>query len=228
MKTKLRHILSMLCCIMIGMPVAQAFDTTDIQKADNCVGGLQIVIGNNQVDFAIELSKTGKFGTQIILPDASRLQTERNEIANRNAGSVVSVVADENGFTAMPYVDNLINRVFIQDLSSAQNKEISAQEIVRILAPLATAYADAATGNLLEKAGLKANGKAGNMSVYTKPWPDDIDEWTHWTHSANGNAVAKDRKVGPPRHYQWFNEPRWQRSHEAASSTSRADAVMEE
>jgi hypothetical protein len=37
----------------------------------------------------------------------------------------------------------------------------------------------------------------------TKPWPDDIDEWTHYLHGADGNAVARDRVVGPPKRLRW-------------------------
>jgi outer membrane protein assembly factor BamB len=53
-----------------------------------------------------------------------------------------------------------------------------------------------------------------------KPWPSDIDEWTHYLHGADGNPVANDRVVGPPKHYQWIAEPLWLRDHETDSSVS--------
>jgi hypothetical protein len=31
-----------------------------------------------------------------------------------------------------------------------------------------------------------------------KPWPEDIDEWTHYLYDASGNPVARDQVVGPP------------------------------
>ena len=40
-----------------------------------------------------------------------------------------------------------------------------------------------------------------------KPWPAEIDQWTHYLHGADGNPVARDRVVGPPEHYQWIAEP---------------------
>ncbi|KPK45383.1 MAG: hypothetical protein AMK72_11140, partial [Planctomycetes bacterium SM23_25] len=49
-------------------------------------------------------------------------------------------------------------------------------------------------------------------------WPSDIDEWTHYLHGADGNPVAQDRIVGPPKHYQWISGPLWLRSHETDSS----------
>jgi outer membrane protein assembly factor BamB len=57
-------------------------------------------------------------------------------------------------------------------------------------------------------------------TLFRKPWPDAIDEWTHWLHSADGNAVADDRVVGPPRHVQWVAPPQWLRHHEASPSVS--------
>ena len=53
-----------------------------------------------------------------------------------------------------------------------------------------------------------------------KPWPEDIDEWTHHLHDVDGNPVANDRAVGPPRHVQWVTEPRWQRHHEMTPSVN--------
>jgi hypothetical protein len=37
---------------------------------------------------------------------------------------------------------------------------------------------------------------AGDRIV--KPYPDEMDEWTHFRHSAEGNMVAQDTVVGPP------------------------------
>ena len=60
----------------------------------------------------------------------------------------------------------------------------------------------------------------GTWLRFSKPWPPDIDEWTHYLHGADGNPVARDRVVGPPRHYQWTSGPKWLRSHETDSSIS--------
>ena len=31
----------------------------------------------------------------------------------------------------------------------------------------------------------------GRWTKTVKPWPEEIDEWTHWLHAADGNAVAR-------------------------------------
>ncbi|MDI6775444.1 MAG: hypothetical protein QME60_08675 [Verrucomicrobiota bacterium] len=58
----------------------------------------------------------------------------------------------------------------------------------------------------------------GRWTRTVKPWPQNIDEWTHWLHGADGNAVAKDRLVGPPHGIQWVERPLWQRHQEFTAS----------
>ncbi|MEA3366864.1 MAG: PQQ-binding-like beta-propeller repeat protein, partial [Planctomycetota bacterium] len=53
-----------------------------------------------------------------------------------------------------------------------------------------------------------------------KPWPADIDEWTHWLHGPDGNAVARDERAGPPRRFRWVAAPLWSRSHDSVPSVS--------
>jgi len=95
----------------------------------------------------------------------------------------------------LPYTDNLVNLIVADSLG-----KLPMSEVMRVLAP---------------------NGVAligGKKTV--KPWPKEIDEWTHYLHGADGNAVANDRVVGPPRHYQWIEGPMWLRDHETDSSVS--------
>jgi hypothetical protein len=53
-----------------------------------------------------------------------------------------------------------------------------------------------------------------------KDVPEDIDDWTHFFHGADGNAVAQDDKVGPPDRLQWLGGPRWSRHHDRMASMS--------
>jgi len=191
-----------------------------IQDKDRCPGGLQIVVGSGDVELAGALAKTGKFDTQILV-NAAKLQAERDAVIKQRATSLVSVVGDRTGLKALPYTDNLLNRVVLLNSSSATVPEVAAREIARVLAPLGMAYCgDAGLRKHLLKAGLQTKGRAGALEAFIKPWPKDIDEWTHYAHGPDGNAVARDRKVGPPRRFQWFAEPRWMRTHESESSLS--------
>ena len=60
----------------------------------------------------------------------------------------------------------------------------------------------------------------GGWSRFTKPWPQDIDEWTHFLRDASNNAVAKDERVATPRGVQWMAGPKRTRDHDALASMS--------
>ncbi|NOX56894.1 MAG: PQQ-binding-like beta-propeller repeat protein, partial [Planctomycetes bacterium] len=55
---------------------------------------------------------------------------------------------------------------------------------------------------------------------WIKPWPSNIDQWTHYLHGPDNNSVAQDTVIGPPRHFQWIAEPRFSRSHDHLASVS--------
>ncbi|NQT87942.1 PQQ-binding-like beta-propeller repeat protein, partial [bacterium] len=78
--------------------------------------------------------------------------------------------------------------------------DVPMAEVMRVLAPRGVALI------------------GGKKTV--KPWPDDIDEWTHFLHDASGNAVAKDTRVGSPRGMQWMAGPKRCRHHDALASMS--------
>ncbi|MCX5656573.1 MAG: hypothetical protein NTY65_18200 [Planctomycetota bacterium] len=80
--------------------------------------------------------------------------------------------------TRLPYADNLVNVVVAEDLGKTP-----MDEVMRVLAPLGVAY---------------VKGADGKWAKTLKPWPKEIDEWTHWLHDAGNNAVAHDTRVGPP------------------------------
>jgi outer membrane protein assembly factor BamB len=96
--------------------------------------------------------------------------------------------------TKLPFVDNLATLVVADDTP------VPTSEIMRVLHPYGVAYID------------------GKRTV--KPPPDDIDEWTHYLHSADNNAVAHDRQIGPPRHMQFLAAPLWSRHHDRLASIS--------
>ena len=115
----------------------------------------------------------------------------------RSLGVYGDVSVDGFDGRRLPYADNLVNLLVSEDLG-----EVPMAEVMRVLAPRGVVC-------------VKSNGE---WEQETKPWPEEIDEWTHWLHGADGNAVANDTVVGPPRHVQWIADPRWQRHHEMSPS----------
>jgi hypothetical protein len=129
--------------------------------------------------------------------DAANISEARKHIRSEGVYGKVSIQRLRGA--NLPYADSLVNLVVAEDLSG-----ISADEVMRVLCPGGAAYIK----------------KAGRWTKTKKPRPAEIDEWTHWLHDASGNAVARDRVAGPPRHLQWMARPFWARLHDAPSSTS--------
>ena len=99
----------------------------------------------------------------------------------------------------LPFVDNMVNLLVIENPAA-----IDEEEITRVLAPHGAAL-------LREDDGWR---------TIRKPWPESIDEWTHYLHGPSNNAVGDDTEVGPPRHYQWAGSPLYLRHHDHLSGFS--------
>jgi outer membrane protein assembly factor BamB len=117
----------------------------------------------------------------------------------RSSGLSGKVTVELWSGTHLPYIDNLVNLVVAENITG-----VSIEEVMRVLRPGGIAY-------------IKKDGK---WNTIRKPWPKDIDEWTHFLHDASGNAVSQDNVVGPPRHMQWQAAPEWCRNHHNLASIS--------
>ena len=124
--------------------------------------------------------------------DASPANVEKARAAIQSSGLYGPVSVNLFDGKHLPYVDNLVNLIVVEDIG-----QVPMAEIMRVLAPLGVAYVK--------------QGETWTKTV--KPWPADIDEWPQHLYGANNNAVAHDSVVGPPRHYQWTSTPEWSRAH---------------
>jgi len=127
--------------------------------------------------------------------EAKKVRAAREHISSRGIYGRVSV--DRFDGRNLPYIDNLVNLVVCEHLCA-----VAMDEVMRVLVPGGVAY-------------VKADGR-WNKTV--KPRPGEIDDWTHYLHGPDNNAVSQDTIVGPPRRMQWTAPPRWARSHEGAPS----------
>ena len=182
---------------VVSTPSAKVLkDAARLVEQSGCAGGICVVIGADGVHLALALAKQGSFTVQCLVTDREALAGVRGTI--RAAGMYGTVSAAHYDGKRLPYVGNLVNLVLVSGPSS----QVPGEEIARVLAPR----------------GVAVEVRSGTQ--FRKPWPEDIDEWTHYLHGADGNPVAQDRRVGPPVHYQWLSGPTWQRSHESDSSLS--------
>jgi len=163
-------------------------------------GGLVVHLGCGDGKLTAALHAGDGYLVHGLDADAANVNAARSHV--RSLGLCGKVSVDRLVGKRLPYIDNLVNLAVIQDARF----EIRDEEIMRVLAPGGVAI-------LLQPS-------AVSLQTLKKPWPEGIDEWTHYLHDASGNAVAKDAVVGPPKHYQWLAGPRWSSHHDTVLSTS--------
>jgi outer membrane protein assembly factor BamB len=131
--------------------------------------------------------------------DARNVRAARGHIAA--AGIYGKVSVDTFDGENLPYIDNFVNLVVCEDIG-----RLAMSEVMRVVAPGGAAY-------------VKTGGKWARTE---KPRPDELDEWSHYLHGPDNNAVSSDTIVAPPARIQWLASPRWARSHEGAPSIQGA------
>jgi len=152
-------------------------------------GGLVVDAGCRNPDLVFSLATAPNVLVHGLVADSERLDEVRSRIRDSGLYGQVSAMAWKGAF--LPYGDSMVNLLVVRDESIA----FDPQEIDRVLAPLGVAW-------------VASNGV---LTSHCKPWPADVDEWSHSRYDATGNAVSKDQRAGPPRFLQWEATPRWNR-----------------
>ena len=191
-------ILAGLLCLASRLPAADA-DLTARQILDvtGVQGGLIVHVNCGDGKLTAALRVNSRYLVQGLELDADRMAAARKNIQAENAYGPVSVIP-WNG-KLLPYAERMVNLLVVDGEGN-----LPKEEMLRVLAPNGVAYVK----------------HAGQWTKTVKPWPADIDEWPQYLHAADGNPVAHDRVVGPPRHYQWIAEPIWLRDHDTDSSVN--------
>ena len=194
-----RVLIAPVLCLMLpgASALAGSLDgrAAEILKATGVKGGLIVHVGCGDGRLTAELGAGESFLVHGLETQAEDVAKAREHIRSQGLYGKVSV--DRFDGKRLPYVDGLVNLLVCSDLA-----DVPMAEVMRVLAPLGVAY-------------IESNG-AWTKTV--KPWPEAIDQWTHFLHGADNNAVARDRVVGPPAQVQWTAGPRWSRGHDVTPS----------
>jgi len=167
----------------------------EILEATGVPGGVVVHVGCGDGELTRQLRANDRYVVQGLDVDEDDVAKARQRL--RAAGVYGPVSVDRFDGQNLPYVDDFANLVVV----SSEDRVPSA-EIMRVLAPQGVAY---------EKDG-------SEWRVTVKPWPEGMDEWTHYMHDPAGTCVSKDTLVGPPRRLKWVGSPRHARSHEHTAS----------
>ncbi|MCX7825581.1 MAG: PQQ-binding-like beta-propeller repeat protein [Verrucomicrobiae bacterium] len=171
-------------------------DAARILTAAGVSGGLIVHVGCGDGRLTAALRASDSFIVHGLDTDAKNVAAARQHIQSLGLYGKVSV-EHWNG-QRLPYVDNFVNLLVVSGECRVAN-----DELLRVLAPNGVVVAQHASRITLRK-----------------PWPREIDEWTHYLHGPDNNAVANDSVVGPPAHYQWIGSPDYLRHHDHLSGLS--------
>ncbi|MFV1965361.1 MAG: PQQ-binding-like beta-propeller repeat protein [Pirellulaceae bacterium] len=174
-------------------------DVVEQAKSSGIKGGIIVHLGCGDGRETVGLLLNDRYLVHGLDADDAQLREARRRIQKRGLYGPVSV--SRWGGEPLPYVNNLVNL-----LIDSSGGSVTREEILRVLVPGGVAF-------------------LGEEKI-VKPWPDEIDDWTHFLHGPDNNAVARDRRVGIPRSIQWVSEPRWGRTHEEMASLSMVVAAQ--
>jgi len=160
-------------------------------------GGLIIHAGTTNGKLTTALHVNGRYIVQGLAQDDNMVKKARKYIKKK--GLYGKVTVDHWNGKKLPYADNMVN-LFVA--CGSDLGEINSEEINRVLSPKGVAY-------------IRENGK---WDKWIKPWPDDIDEWTHYMYNSQGDFRSKDKKTGLPMGIQWDGGPKWARHHDHTAS----------
>ncbi|MHC4175448.1 MAG: outer membrane protein assembly factor BamB family protein, partial [Planctomycetota bacterium] len=185
-------------CLLVGTAQAKDNDAVtwarEILDTTGVQGGIVVHLGCGDGKLTAALRASDRYTVHGLEADPAKVAEARSYIQAQGLYGPVSV--EQYSGSVLPYTDNLINLVVVQDAGN-----IPWSKVMRVLAPGGVAC-------------VRRNGKWGKT---VKAWPDNIDQWTHFLYDASNNAVANDTVVGPPQSLQWVAPPLWLRSHETPS-----------
>ena len=166
----------------------EILDTTGVQ------GGIVVHLGCGNGTLTAAMRANDRYTVHGLEANPAKVAEARSYIRGQGVYGPVSV--ERYSGSLLPYSDNLINLIVVQDAG-----KVPMDEIMRVLAP----------------GGVTCVWRNGKWDKTVKAWPGNIDQWTHFLHDASNNAVADDTAIGPPRSLQWVAPPLWLRSHETPS-----------
>ncbi|HUT94549.1 MAG TPA: PQQ-binding-like beta-propeller repeat protein [Thermoguttaceae bacterium] len=180
------------------LSVAKAQDARQILDASGVKGGLVVAIGCDSPTLLAELRAGNSYLVHGLDRDPGKVADARTYLAEKGLYGFITAARWEGA--RLPYVDNVVNLIVV----TGDTGHIPQDELTRVLAPL----------------GVIADARKERTEITRKPWPAELDEWTHYLYDASNHAVSNDTVVAPPQGLRWTCGPEYARSHEHFASMS--------
>jgi len=182
--------------VLLRVLVLLAAVSTQATDGPGVSGGFAVAIGCDDPEFVAGLRTGDGCLVQALDTDPEKVEKVRTRLAAEGLYGPISARLFDGEH--LPYVDGLVNLI-VMPIAECR---VPNEEIERVLAPGGVAIV------------------GGKKTV--KPRPQEIDEWTHFLHGPDNNAVAQDTRIDNPRHMQWVGGPKWSRHHDRMASMSAA------
>jgi len=199
-------IISLICpvapLVAAGQEEPDADERTTAEKILNAAaveGGLVVHLGCGDGRLTAALRANSRYLVHGLDREAENVKQARDHVNSLGLYGPISI--DLLSGEKLPYAEDSVNLVV-----ASGECQVASEEIRRVLAPGGVALA--------------LDSRLSTLDSFRKPWPEAIDEWTHYLHGPDNNAVAQDNVVGPPRHFQWISPPRFSRSHDHLASVT--------
>ncbi|UCG46462.1 MAG: PQQ-binding-like beta-propeller repeat protein, partial [Phycisphaerales bacterium] len=185
------------------IPSAVGEDAAELLELGQVKGGLVVHLGCSEGVRTAGLRIDERYIAHGLDTNARQVAVARARLVEQGLYGPVSV--DRWDGRHLPYADNLVNLIVAEE-----PENVTRDELLRVIAPNGVALVR----------------QDGRWKKIVKPWPEKMDQWTHYLHGADGNPVADDDIVGPPERLQWVGGPQWARHHDhMASMTSLVSAA---
>jgi outer membrane protein assembly factor BamB len=192
-----KRLTALILLVLTTQILAEDINPQNLLQAGGIKGGLVVYMGDGDGAVTPDMFASDHRLVHGLYETQGLVDETRASLKQKNVYGKVSVQHWNQNY--LPYADNTVNLLVAENLG-----DVSIKEVMRALVPRGVAYIK--------------SGADWNQTV--KPWPAEIDEWTHYLHGPDNNAVAQDTIVGIPRQVQWIGDPKFARSHEQLASVS--------
>ncbi len=201
---KLNYFLTTVFCASVTMFVVMDRSVyaqrVDFAEKAGLPGGLIVQLGASDSAEAAKLSLTGRYLIHLLDADAGTIENARGNL-RKNGYYGLAWAEQTKDLSRLPYAENLVNLIVVRDYT------VPVKELHRVLTPggkLVVLNEKLLPKQTLQEGGFKLISAGGSQLVAQKPWPEQMDGWSHPRHAADGNAVSKDTLVGPPQRVRWI------------------------
>ena len=187
-------------CLVAFSPARAAVPGGNPAALAGLTGGLIVQLGSADTQTPIALSRTGRYLVHVLATSSAAVADVRARCRAEGYYGLVSV-DHLVGSGRLPYVDNLVNLVIVDEAS------VPATELFRVVTPMGAVVVrnpDAVGRSDLVAAGFRVPATRDIPLIARKPWLSEMDVWSHPRHAADGNAVSNDTLVGPPAGTRWI------------------------